>query len=111
MDAPKTGLKIELNESENAKKFPHYMGKKKNKSYVSKNILGLIYDNINENISLMSNDQEIIGIFYDKNLEIIGWKKYALLALTFYRDYFKEMTNLLVKNEYIFYAKYLHKKY
>ena len=99
VDAPKTGLKIELNENENAKKFPHYMGKKKNKSYISKNILGLIYDNINENIALMSNDQEIIGIFYDKHLEIDGWKKYALLALVFYRDYYKEMTNLLIKNE------------
>ena len=99
VDAPKTGLKIELNDDENAKKFPHYMGKKKNKSYVSNNILGIIYDNINENIALMANDKEIIGIYYDKNLEIIGWKKYALLALVFYRDYYKEMVNLLVKNE------------
>ena len=99
VDAPKTGLKIELNEEENAKKFPHYMGKKKNKSYVSNNILGIIYDNINENIALMENDKEIIGNYYDKNLEINGWKKYAILALVFYRDYFNDMVNLLVKNE------------
>ena len=99
VDAPKTGLKIELNEEENAKKFPHYMGKKKNKSYVSNNILGIIYDNINENISLMENDKEIIGIYYDKNMEIPGWKNYAILALVFYRDYFNEMVNLLMKNE------------
>ena len=99
VDAPKTGLKIELNEDENAKKFPHYMGKKKNKSYISSNILGIIYDNINESIALMANDKEITGIYYDSNLEINGWKKYAILALSFYRDYYKEMVNLLVKNE------------
>ena len=39
VDAPKTGLKIELNQEERAKKYPHYMGKKKNKSYISNNIL------------------------------------------------------------------------
>ena len=99
VDAPKTGLKIELNEDENAKKFPHYMEKKKNKSYVSNNILGIIYDNINESIALMANDKEITGIYYDKDLEIIGWKKFGILALSFYRDYYKEMVNLLVKNE------------
>ena len=96
VDAPKTGLKIELNEDENAKKFPHYMEKKKNKSYVSNNILGIIYDNINESIALMANDKEITVIYYDKDLEIHGWKKFALLALSFYRDYYKEMVNLLI---------------
>ena len=99
VDAPKTGLRIELNEEEQAKKYPHYMGKKKNKSYISNNILGIIYDNINESISLMANDKELIGIFYDEDLEIKGWKNYALLALVYYRDYYKEMVNLLIKNE------------
>ena len=99
VDAPKTGLNIELDENENAKKFPHYMEKKKNKSYVSNNILGIIYDNINESISLMANDKEITGIYYDRDLEIKGWKKFGLLALSFYRDYYKEMVNLLIKNE------------
>ena len=99
VDAPKTGLKIELNDEENAKKFPHYMGKKKNKSYVSSNILGIIYDNINESIALMANDKEITGTYYDRCFEIKGWKKFALLALSFYRDYYKEMVNLLAKNE------------
>ena len=99
VDAPKTGLKIELNEEEQAKKYPHYMGKKKNKSYISSNILGIIYDNINESIALMANDKELIGIFYDEDLEIKGWKNYALLALVYYRDYYKEMVNLLIKNE------------
>ena len=99
VDAPKTGLNIELNEDENAKKFPHYMEKKKNKSYVSNNILGIIYDNINEDIALMANDKEITGNYYDKDLEINGWKKLGLLALSFYRDYYKEIVNLLVKNE------------
>jgi len=32
-------------------------------------------------------------------LEINGWKKLGLLALSFYRDYYKEIVNLLVKNE------------
>ena len=99
VDAPKTGLKIELTDDEQAKKYPHYMGKKKNKSYVSSNILGVIYDNINESIALLANDKELTGIFYDEDLEIEGWKKYALLALVFYRDYYKEMVNLLIKNE------------
>ena len=99
VDAPKTGLKIELHQEERAKKYPHYMGKKKNKSYISNNILGIIYDNINESISLMANEKELIGIFYDEDLEIKGWKNYALLALVYYRDYYKEMINLLIKNE------------
>ena len=99
VDAPKTGLKIELNDEEQAKKYPHYMGKKKNKSYISSNILGIIYDNINESIALMANDKELTGIFYDEDLEIKGWKNYALLALVYYRDYYKEMVNLLIKNE------------
>ena len=99
VDAPKTGLKIELNDEEQAKKYPHYMGKKKNKSYISSNILGIIYDNINESIALMANDKELIGIFYDEDLDIKGWKDYALLALVYYRDYYREMVNLLIKNE------------
>ncbi len=99
VDAPKTGLKIELNDDEQAKKYPHYMGKKKNKSYVSSNILGIIYDNITESIALIANDKELTGIFYDEDLEIKGWKNYALLALVYYRDYYKEMVNLLIKNE------------
>ena len=99
VDAPKTGLKIELTEEEQAKKYPHYMGKKKKKTYISNNILGIIYDNINESISLMANDKELIGIFYDEDLEIKGWKNYALLALVYYRDYYNEMVNLLIKNE------------
>ena len=77
------------------------MEKKKNKSYVSNNILGIIYDNINEDIALMANDKEITGNYYDKDLEINGWKKLGLLALCFYRDYYKEIVNLLVKNEII----------
>ena len=99
VDAPKTGLKIELSEDETARKFPHYMGKKKNKSYVSNNILGIIYDNICENIVLMANDKEITGVYYDKIFELKDWKKYGLIALYFYRDYYKEMVNLLIKNE------------
>jgi hypothetical protein len=99
VDAPKTGLKIELTDDEQAKKYPHYMGKKKNKSYVSSNILGVIYDNINESIALMANDKELTGIFYDEDFEIEGWKNYALLALVYYRDYYREMVNLLIKNE------------
>ena len=99
VDAPKTGLKIELTDDEQAQKYPHYMGKKKNKSYISNNILGIIYDNINESIALMANDKELTGIFYDEDLEIKGWRQFALLSLVFYRDYYKEMVNLLIKNE------------
>ena len=48
VDAPKTGDKVTLDEEETPEKFPHFMGKNKNKSYTSKRILGKLYDEANK---------------------------------------------------------------
>ena len=99
VDAPKTGDKVILSEEETPKKFPHYMGKIKNKSYISKSVLGRLYDKTNEIISKRTKKKEINGPFYDKDLILKHWKDYAFLALIYYRDYFNDLVSLLKKNE------------
>ena len=101
VDAPKTGEKVILEENENPKEFPHFMGKNKNKSYISKNILGQLYDKANEYISKRIKRKSINGIFYDEDLKLKNWENYAFLALIYYRDYFIDLVNLLKKNEII----------
>ncbi|KAF8393435.1 hypothetical protein HHK36_021679 [Tetracentron sinense] len=44
LDAPKTGMKVEVPEDFKADKFPHFM--ERTNSYVSTSILGLIYDKV-----------------------------------------------------------------
>ena len=99
VDAPKTGEKIKLDENESPKEFPHYMGKSKKKSYISKNILGKLYDKSCEYISKRIKRKEIDIAFYDSDLKIKGWENYAFLAMLYYRDYFEDLFNLLSKNE------------
>jgi RNA-dependent RNA polymerase len=99
VDAPKTGEKVTLEEDETPRLFPHYMGKAKNKSYTSKKILGQLYDKANEYIYTRIKRKEISGDFYDKDLVLNNWENYAFLALMHYRDYFKDLVNMLKKNE------------
>ena len=99
VDAPKTGDKVTLSEEETPKKFPHYMGKIKNKSYHSTSILGKLYDKTNEIISKRIKNRQSSKIFYDKDLILENWENYAFLALLYYRDYFNDLVSLLKKNE------------
>ena len=99
VDAPKTGEIIKLEEKENPKDYPHYMGKKKTKSYTSKKILGKLYDKSCEYISKRIKLKEQFGLFYDKDLKLENWEKYAFLGLIYYRDYFYDLFYLLKKNE------------
>ena len=99
VDAPKTGEKITLDEDESPKEFPHYMEKNKRQSYTSKNILGRLYDKSCEFISKRIKLRDQIGLFYDKDLKINNWEKYAFLGFIYYRDYFNDLVNLLTKNE------------
>ena len=99
VDAPKTGETVKLDEEEKVKLFPHYMGKNKIFSYQSTNILGKLYDRTCNFISRRKRAIDKIGLFYDEDLMIKGWEKYAFLALIFYRDYFYDLVNLLTKNE------------
>ena len=70
MDAPKTDDKIELEENETPQQFPHYMGKDKNKSYISKKILCQLYDKANEFIYKRIKRKELSRHFYDKDLKL-----------------------------------------
>ena len=99
VDAPKTGDEVILSEDEEPKKFPHYMCKSERKTYISKTIIGKLYDEINKTIDDISKKKEISENFYDRDFETSGWKKFAILALVFYRDFFEEMLNLMKKNE------------
>ncbi len=99
VDAPKTDDKIELEENETPQQFPHYMGKDKNKSYISKKILGQLYDKANEFIYKRIKRKELSGNFYDKDLKLKDWENYAFLALIYYRDYFNDLVSMLKKNE------------
>ena len=60
VDAPKTGDEVILSEDEEPKKFPHYMCKSQRKTYISKTIIGKLYDEItqkkiiNENFYVMT---------------------------------------------------------
>ena len=99
VDAPKTGEQISLKEKESPKEFPHYMGKNKRYSYISKTILGKLYDKSCEFISKRIKLRDQIGLFYDKDLELKNWENYAFLGLIYYRDYFYDLVNLLTKNE------------
>ena len=99
VDAPKTGDKVTLDPNETPEKFPHFMGKNKNKSYTSKRILGKLYDEANKYISQRFKKKYKNGDFYDKDLILKNWERYAFPALIYYRDYFNDLVNLLKKNE------------
>ena len=102
VDAPKTGDKVELKDSENPKEFPHFMEKNKNKSYHSKKILGKLYDQSKNMISLRNNEKysnSLKSSFYDDDLKLNGWENFAFLSLIYYREYFNEMLSMLKKNE------------
>ena len=102
VDAPKTGDEVILSEDEEPKKFPHYMCKSTNKTYISEKILGKLYDEIKKiigNISKKEEKDDTYEKFYDDNLRQNGWEKFGLLSLSFYRDFFDEIVNLMKKNE------------
>ena len=102
VDAPKTGDEVILSEDEEPKKFPHYMCKSANKTYISEKILGKLYDEIKKiigNISKKEEKDDTYEKFYDDNLRQNGWEKFGLLSLSFYRDFFDEIVNLMKKNE------------
>ena len=99
VDAPKTGDEVILSEDEEPKKFPHYMCKSERKTYISKTIIGRLYDEINKTIDEITQKKNIKYDYYDQDLKQNGWEKFAILSLIFYRDFFEEMVNLMKKNE------------
>ena len=99
VDAPKTGDKVVLDEDETPKKFPHYMGKPLNKSYHSTSVLGKLYDKIEEIMQKRINKKQININTFDEDLILDNWEDYAFLALLYYRDYYKDLVDMLKKNE------------
>jgi hypothetical protein len=97
VDAPKTGDEVYLEENENPKKFPHYMCKAPSKTYYSNFILGRLFDEVNNIIDSVTKKKEIFKNYFDLGLRIVGWEKFALMAMTFYRDFLEEMTFLMKK--------------
>ena len=98
VDAPKTGDKVILSEDEEPKKFPHYMGKSERKTYISKTIIGQLYDKINETIDEITKKKEKNMEFFDEQLIKNDCEKFGILSLVFYRDFFEETLNLMKKN-------------
>ena len=101
VDAPKTGDEVILSEDEEPTKFPHYMCKATRKTYISKTIIGQLYDEINNTIDEVTKKKEKDKDtnFYDDDLVNNGWEKFVILGLVFYRDFFEELLNLMKKNE------------
>ena len=101
VDAPKTGDEVILSEDEEPTKFPHYMCKSTRKTYISKTIIGKLYDEINKTIDEVTKKKEKDNAdFSDKQLiEGDGWEKFVVLGLVFYRDFFEEILNIMKKNE------------
>ena len=99
VDAPKTGDEVILSDDEEPKKFPHYMCKSENKTYRSETILGILYDKIINIIGDISKKEKYNEKYYDDDLSQNGWKKFGILGLVFYRDFFEEIVNLMKKNE------------
>ena len=99
VDAPKTGDKVILEENENPEKFPHYMGKPANKSYHSKSVLGKLYDKIEEIMQKRIHKRQTAINIFDGDLILDNWENYAFLALLYYRDYYKDLVDMLKKNE------------
>ena len=99
VDAPKTGDEVILSEDEEPKKFPHYMCKSENKTYKSDTILGQLYDEIIKMIGDISKKDKYDEKYYDEHLVQNGWKKFGILSLVFYRDFFEEIVNIMKKNE------------
>ena len=97
VDAPKTGDEVTLEENENPQKFPHYMCKSPSKTYYSNFILGKLFDEVNNIIDSVTKKKEISKNFYDINLCIKNWEKFAIIALSFYRDFFGEIVSLMKK--------------
>ncbi len=100
VDAPKTGIVSELTEEETPKKFPHFMDKNKTKKnvYISKKILGKLYDKINDFLNELQNNNPI-NQYYDNDLCLSNWENYAFIALSFYKQYYSEILSLMKKNE------------
>ena len=99
VDAPKTGDEVILSDDEEPKKFPHYMCKSERKTYRSETILGKLYDEINIIIGDISKKEKYNEKYYDDDLALDGWKKFGIVGLVFYRDFFEELVNLMKKNE------------
>ena len=99
VDAPKTGDEVILSDDEEPKKFPHYMCKSERKTYRSETILGKLYDEINKIIGDISKKEKYNEKYYDDDLALDGWKKFGIVGLVFYRDFFEELVNLMKKNE------------
>ena len=104
VDAPKTGVAIELSDDETPKEFPHFMDKNKKKKnvYISHKILGQLYDKINDYIkeNNISKKENIWKDFnYDRDLCINNWENFGFLAFTFYKEYYLEILALMKKNE------------
>lgn len=101
VDAPKTGDAVELSQEEIPEKFPHFMEKKNKPYYISKHILGIVYDKTKGFLDELSHDNEnMLASYYDNDLKLKGsMEKYGLLALVLYKEYFEEIIKILKKNE------------
>jgi hypothetical protein len=98
VDAPKTGAKIILSEEEEAKQFPHYMGRE-NKSYHSTHVLGKLYDKTVKFIEEVDKYKSQNYKFYDDDLILAKYQNFTFEALIYYIDYYEELLGVLKKND------------
>ena len=77
------------------------MEKKNKPYYISKHILGIVYDKTKGFLDELSHDNEnMLASYYDNDLKLKGsMEKYGLLALVLYKEYFEEIIKILKKNE------------
>lgn len=91
LDAPKSGLKIDVSQELKAEQFPHYM-KNRRKSYHSTSILGQIYDTVKEfhRNSPSSEEVQLLPCFCQNVPDscLTMWKK-------LYCDYRAEMSSAM----------------
>jgi hypothetical protein len=100
VDAPKTGEDVRLEEEENPKAYPHYMGKTQNKTYTSNHVLGKLFDQTLAYMDeLKKKKNEKIEIYFDPDMIIPGFENYMLEALHFYGKYYNEILSVIKTNE------------
>eukprot|EP00268_Persea_americana_P063087 TRINITY_DN8145_c0_g1_i6.p1 TRINITY_DN8145_c0_g1~~TRINITY_DN8145_c0_g1_i6.p1 ORF type:complete len:976 (-),score=152.62 TRINITY_DN8145_c0_g1_i6:356-3283(-) len=90
LDAPKSGMQVELPNDLKAEKFPHFM--ERQNSYVSKSILGSIYDTVNSSKLKDPSSGEISQLpCFSEEVPAACWKKWE----HHYGEYRAEMCNAM----------------
>lgn len=98
VDAPKTGAKIILTENEEAKEWPHYMGREK-KTFHSTHVLGKLYDKTVKIIEEIDKYKSSETNYYDEGLLVPDFMNFAFEGLVNYIKYYEELLGILKKND------------